>query len=244
MTIATTIITTHSSPRFFASHLQNFLIAGCDTAAQSLAWMFLELWRHPGYVSKIHQELAEMLGTGVEQRNMAYDDIKAMPFLQACYYEAIRLWPSVPKNIKLVVADDVIVPGDAATIDDLQRVIVKKGETVCWSDWVMARMPEVWGPDCQIFKPERFLTQSSTPGGQSKFKTYSQWQFHAFNAGPRVCLGKSLATYEGMCVAAAVLGKYNVIYDDEKLKTDFPVFTDSVTLPCTPYHVRFHARRG
>ncbi|CAO1613897.1 unnamed protein product [Parajaminaea phylloscopi] len=224
----------------------NFLIAGRDTTAQSLSWMFLELQKSPQHFATIRKEVAEVLGTGEDQRMMAYEDVKAMPFLQACYYEAIRLWPSVPKNVKLVAGDDVVVAGDAATIQGLPPIHVKKGETVAWSDWVMARMPEVWGPDCKEFKPERFLTQ--TGGGDVKaastttIKNFSQWQFHSFNGGPRLCLGKSLATYEGMAVAAAIVGRYDVLYDEKTLRENPPVFTDSVTLPCTPYYTGFKVR--
>lgn len=204
--------------------------------------MFIELWKTPQNVAKIRQEINQVLGSPDEQRLMAYEDIKSMPFLQAAYYEAIRLWPSVPKNIKVVAGDDIIKAGDAATLKDLPDIPVRKGEVVSWSDWIMARMPEVWGPDCAEYKPERFLEEPETVGGAPSFKNFSQWQFHAFNAGPRLCLGKNLATYEGMAVAAAILGRFDVVYDDERMRTDPPTFTDSVTLPCTPYFVGFQSR--
>jgi cytochrome P450 len=97
-------------------------------------------------------------------------------------------------------------------------------------------MPEIWGEDCEDFKPERFLETDGN--GKMKVVEVSQWKFHAFSelgeqeewrfgrragsdvlhlsllihatssdGGPRLCLGKLLATYEGMAVIAAILGR-------------------------------------
>lgn len=83
--------------------------------------------------------------------------------------------------MKKIAVDDVIQPipvADSIPLD-LPPLPVKAGESVMWSDWCMARMPEVWGEDCQEYKPERFLTQDSD--GNLMFKEYSPWQFHAFS---------------------------------------------------------------
>lgn len=69
----------------------NFLIAGRDTTAQSLAWMFFELWKNPQYVDKIRETLVPVLGSPAEQRPMEFEDHKALPYLQACFYEAVRV---------------------------------------------------------------------------------------------------------------------------------------------------------
>lgn len=113
----------------------------------------------------------------------------------------------MPKNLKRVVADDVIQPVPLSSSDglppiNLPPVEVKAGESVVWSDWTMARLPEVWGEDCAEYRPERFYDAE-----KNSCREFSQWKFHAFNGGPRVCLGKTLAVYEGMSVVAAILGR-------------------------------------
>ncbi|PWY98457.1 cytochrome P450 [Testicularia cyperi] len=231
----------------------NFLIAGRDTTAQALSWLFYEFQKNPESMEKCRQEIHEKLGAGASYRAMAYDDLGSLTYVQACFYEALRLHPSVPKNLKKAANDDVIRPyaqpldgGEAApnavpTDKKLPDLIIKKGETVSWQDYAMARMPELWGPDCEQFKPERFLETKSD--GSLGIKTYSQYLFHAFNAGPRLCLGQTLATYEGSAVVCEILGNFNVHYDNAAMKNDEPTYDDSLTLPVkNPYFVRFSAR--
>lgn len=230
----------------------NFIIAGRDTTAQTLAWLFWELASKPDVVAKLRAEADEVLGVGDEARPMNYDDLKQMPYTHATFYEASRLHPAVPKNAKQVVADDVIRPYGPgsqellAALPELKHrlpdVVVKKGESVVFSDYVMARLPEIWGADCLEFKPERFLEEKD---GRRSIKTFSPFIFHSFNAGPRLCLGQTLATYEGAAVTAQILRRFDVVYDHEKLRAQPPVYADSLTHPIDPafvYHVSFKPR--
>ncbi|KAJ1028488.1 hypothetical protein NDA16_001654 [Ustilago loliicola] len=232
----------------------NFLIAGCDTTAQALGWLFWEFSKNPDTVEKAREEIHEKLGAGASFRSMAYDDLSSLVYVQACFLEALRLHPSVPKNVKTAVKDDAIrpyaqgassdadvAPNAVPSAQKLPDLIIKKGETVTWQDHTMARMPELWGEDCEQFKPERFIEQreDDTKG----IKTYSQYLFHAFNAGPRLCLGQTLATYEGCAVVAEILGNFDVKFDQQALKNDEPTYDDSLTLPIkNPYKVRVQAR--
>lgn len=230
----------------------NFLIAGRDTTAQSLSWFFLEMATHPEVIEKIREEIQESFGDRLNESHLTYDDMKQLPYLHAAFYEAIRLHPAVPKNIKQATQDTIIRPYATNDIDAkrdlpgggtkerLPDITIKKGESVIWSDYVMARMPEIWGKDCEEYKPERFL---ETRDGKTSVRQFPQAIFHAFNGGPRVCLGQTLATYEGMAVIIAILTNFDIIYDYEKLKSDPPTFAESLTHPIqNPYSVRIQRR--
>lgn len=230
----------------------NFLIAGRDTTAQSLSWFFLEMATHSEIIEKIREEIQDSFGDRLNESHLTYDDMKQLPYLHAAFYEAIRLHPAVPKNIKQATQDTIIrpyatndidakrdLPGGGTT-ERLPDITIKKGESVIWSDYVMARMPEIWGKDCEEYKPERFL---ETRDGKTSVRQFPQAIFHAFNGGPRVCLGQTLATYEGMAVIIAILTNFDIIYDYEKLKSDQPTFAESLTHPIqNPYSVRIQRR--
>lgn len=218
----------------------NFIIAGRDTTAQGLSWLFYELMRNPQYVEEMRAEMHSVLGDESGNiRKLDYDTTKDLVFTQACFNEAIRLHPPVPKNGKRAIKDDVIVP-QGPTAVGLPPIKVYAGELVSWSDWVIARNPDVWGDDCCEFNPSRFLdTVDNADGTQTHtLKNYGQWKFHVFNGGPRLCLGMTLANYEALSMVAAVVDRYEFGWGSKEQgqKADWPLkYLPSVTHPCQMY---------
>lgn len=47
---------------------------------------------------------------------------------------------------------------------------IGKGDIVRWSDWEMARDPEVWGPDACEFKPSRWIDEQGNMRKESTWK--------------------------------------------------------------------------
>jgi cytochrome P450 len=146
----------------------NLIIAGRDTTAQALSWTFFHLLKHPEVLEPVRTEVAEL---GV----IDYDSYKILHQTNAVFSEGLRLHPSVPKNGWTVLQDDVLPNGGP---------MVKAGDVVFWSDWVMARDESIWGPDAREFKPSRWLDE------QGELRKESQWKAHMFNGGYRLCLGE------------------------------------------------------
>jgi cytochrome P450 len=245
--------------------------AGRDTTAQSLSWFFIELFAHPEHVQPILDEIALLFpssATDADTPNyLAYDDLRQLPYMQACLAESIRLHPPVPKNSKTALADDVITPLNSAGTSTIPPPVkVFKGEMVAWSDWVIARLPTVWGEDCAEYKPSRFLlADESGPGGWRFNTNLGPWKFHAFNGGPRLCLGMTLAYFEAMAVLTLILPKWDLKWaaphegqvclgkrppptgrSEEEEKRDGwewpPNYKSSLTHPCEDYSATFVRR--
>ena len=72
------------------------LLAGRDTTAGALSFLFLELSRNPVIVEKLRCEILEEVGS---QKAPTYEDLKKMPYLQHTINEVLRLYPSVPYNV-------------------------------------------------------------------------------------------------------------------------------------------------
>lgn len=121
------------------------------------------------------------------------EELKRMHFLHAALTESLRLYPSLPMDIKYAEKEDTLPDGTH----------VPAGFRVFYSIYAMARMPQIWGPDCLQFKPERWLNNGI-------FSPESQFKYVVFNAGPRLCLGKDMAYMQMKSVAAAVLRRYHV----------------------------------
>lgn len=142
----------------------NFIIAGRDTTAQALSWMFYLMHRQdadPAVVRQLQEETDRILQGGLP----TYDTVKQMKYTEACFHETLRLYPSVAKNIKVCVQDDVL-PGGFK---------VYKDEKIGWSSWAMGRNEDIWGPDAKTFNPDRWLTGEKP----------SSSKFVSFHLGPR-----------------------------------------------------------
>ncbi|KAJ3213323.1 hypothetical protein HDU67_003042 [Dinochytrium kinnereticum] len=164
-----------------------------DTTAQALSWSIYELFHAPNHLQSLIDELDSLLGplNHPDSREYpTYEEVKTkMPFANAVFKEALRLHPSVPKESKQANRDDVLPDGTE----------VKSGMLVLWSPYAMGRSKKIWGPTATVFNPTRWLEMTHQP---------SPFDYPVFNAGPRVCLGKSLAELEGVFVLAAIVRRF------------------------------------
>ncbi|KAJ7529974.1 hypothetical protein O6H91_15G073300 [Diphasiastrum complanatum] len=185
----------------------NFIIAGRDTTALTLSWLFSQLCKHPDVIHKILFEVSavlneedtsciatEQLGLWDKMVNFAqrlnYQNLNKMQYLHATITETLRLYPAVPLETKKVKSDDTLPDGTP----------VKQGNFVSFAPYSMGRLERIWGPDADEFKPERWLVDGV-------FQPQSPFKLTAFQAGPRICLGKDSA-YLQMKMTTAILLKF------------------------------------
>ncbi|OWZ19255.1 Cytochrome P450 [Phytophthora megakarya] len=172
------------------------LIAGRDTAADAIAWLFHLLTLNPRVEDKLRAELLEKLPKLAVDFDYVPDmqEVQTLPYLEATISEALRLFSPVGLAQKLCVRDTVFPDG----------TFVPKGSNIALVYHAMARMPGVWGADAASFNPERFI--DSQTGEMLKV---SSGKFSAFNTGPRVCVGRKLAMMEMKMVVACVVSRFH-----------------------------------
>lgn len=159
----------------------NFLIAGRDTTAQALSWTMFCLCKHPDVETRARQEVVNVC----QGRECTYEEVGRLPFLQAVLSEALRLYPSVPIDIKCAVDNDTLPDG----------TWVPRGSIVMYNIYGMNRDSSIWGEDAHIFRPERWL-ENPAP---------NNYTYPVFNAGPRECLGRRLSLVEMKTCLATIL---------------------------------------
>ncbi|KAF9360881.1 serine/threonine protein kinase, CMGC, dual-specificity [Mortierella sp. AD094] len=185
----------------------NFIIAGRDTTAQALSWMFYLMHRSSSdqnIVLRLQKEIDDVLGDELP----TYESSKKMKYAEACLHEALRLYPSVPRNLKVCVEDDILPNG----------VEIKKGESFLWSSWTMGRDTNIWGPDAKEFNPDRWL----------QGEMVSPTKFPAFHAGPRTCLGQQFATIEAITFMSILFRRFNFELVDPNREVEYAA---GLTLP-------------
>jgi cytochrome P450 len=94
----------------------------------------------------------------------------------------------VPANTRFANKDTALPRGGGQFGD--APVFVPKGTIVMYSVYAMHRRKDIFGPDADEFRPERW--EHNNPGGALK----PGWGFLPFNGGPRVCIGQQYALTE------------------------------------------------
>ncbi|WZY97560.1 hypothetical protein YC2023_069889 [Brassica napus] len=187
--------------KFFRQFCTSFILAGRDTSSVALTWFFWVIQRHPEVENKIISEVREILrqrGDHHQTSLFTVKELNDMVYLQAALSETMRLYPPIPMEMKQATEDDVFPDG----------TFLSKGSRVYFAIYAMGRMESIWGKDCEVFRPERWIQAGS-------FVSDDQFKYVVFNAGPRLCLGKTFAYLQMKTVAASVLMRYSVKVDPD-----------------------------
>ena len=183
----------------------NFIIAGRDTTAAALSWTMFELLQHSPASLETARESITKATQGKPVQGMESSDVfelinsGKLAYLKAVLSEGLRLHPSVAKDLKFAVEDDILPDGTA----------VKTGMCVFYSPYIMGRNPHIWKKDPLKFDPGRWVT--TTGDGGSLFKPtqeISDYAYAVFNAGKRLCLGRPLAYLEMQLILSILLPRY------------------------------------
>ena len=193
------------------SQLLNILLAGRDTTASFLGWIFYILARRPDVFSKLRATIIQDFGPYAPNNgapaSISFSKLKNCTYLQHVLKETLRLYPVVPVNSRRAVVDTSIPRGGGE--DGNSPIFIKKGQGVDYSVHVMHRLEEYWGEDANEFRPERWIGRR--PG----------WEYLPFNGGPRICLGreytrrKRSCTYFSTIVQVPIPNMTNRLYQNQ-----------------------------
>ena len=179
------------------SQLLNVLIAGRDTTAGLLSWIFLHLSRQPEEFQKLRNIIIENFGTYEKPRDITFATLKACKPLQNLLKEGLRLHPGVPANIRQALKDTTFPHGGGPS--GQEPIYIPKGAQVFYSVYWLHRDRDLWGDDAEEFKPDRWNT--AKPG----------WEYLPFNGGPRICLGQMFAMTSAGYAVVRLLQRFDDI---------------------------------
>ncbi|XP_029381920.1 cytochrome P450 17A2 [Echeneis naucrates] len=148
--------------------------AGVETTSTTLLWILAYLLHHPEVQDRVQKELDDCVGS---ERPVCLSDRSRLPYLDCVINEGMRIRPVSP----------ILIPHIAMTHSSIGGHSVSQGTRVLVNMWSIHHDTEHWDkPD--IFNPDRFLNDQ----GQRVIPPC----FLPFGAGPRVCVGESLARLE------------------------------------------------
>ena len=210
---------TTRDPIELRSQLLNVLLAGRDTTAGTLSWIFYNLARHPRVFRKLRAEIIAHFGTASQSKEISFATLKSCSYLQHVINETLRLYPNVALNSRRATRDTTLPRGGGP--DGTSPIYVRKGQEVNYYVFVMHRRQDLWGADSEDFIPERW--EGKRRG----------WEFLPFNGGPRICLGQQFALTEAGYIIVRCLQRIDGI---ENCDPD-PVIRHTYNVTTTPKSV-------
>ncbi|KAL6697041.1 cytochrome P450 [Trichoderma pleuroticola] len=165
------------------------LLAGRDTAASVMSNLFFILARRPDIWQKLQTEVEYLQG-----RKPTYDDLRGLKYLRQVIDETMRLYPPVPGLFRAANRTTILPRGGGH--NGRSPVLVPKGTVISCSTFSLQRREDVFGPEAQEFRPERWESLSS------------HWEFLPFSAGPRVCMGQTYAYAEMIYILSRILQEF------------------------------------
>jgi cytochrome P450 len=178
--------------RELRDELITILLTGHETTATSIGWAFERLLRAPAAL----QRLTDEIEAGES------DD-----YLEAVVKETLRVRPVVPEVFR--------APADST---ELGGYLFPAGAQLAAAILLVQFDPELYPPDPEAFRPERFLDGVPEP-----------YTWVPFGGGVRRCLGAAFATLEMKVVISRILAR--AVLRPARAKSEKARFRGATMLP-------------
>lgn len=184
------------------------LMAGVDTTAYVMSWLYLNLASNPEAQTKLAAELKSVLNGGDLTTKEQMD---TLPYLKACIRESHRLTPPAPIVVKMLDKDIDI-------IDKTNSYHVKAETRICLNLRGIPMDPAYLSNPTK-FQPERFLEEAVQMRKGTKSEIIDHPAFaDPFGRGKRRCLGSNIANAEIMILAARLFQDHQILLKNDKVE--------------------------
>ncbi len=162
----------HLTDKELLDELMTLIVAGFETSANTLNWVWYLVAGHPDVAEKLITEANEYF-PNVASVNA--ENAMAMKYTQQVLEESLRLYPPVWLFTRRACDDDGLEDYDVPT-----------GTDIYLSPYILHRTEHIW-PDPERFDPDRFKIGDKPKRDRPYFP---------FSLGPRRCLGEYFSFLE------------------------------------------------
>lgn len=172
------------------NEIMALLVAGHETTANALCWLFALLAEHPEVECRLYEELELVL----HGRIPTMRDLPLLPYTNLVVQEALRLYPVACFQVR-----------QAKQAETLAGVRVPKGALIFVCAYTAHRHPTFW-EEPERFDPERFMPARSPDR--------PRYAYFPFGGGGHLCIGNRFASVEMQLVLAMIEQQYQVSLPD------------------------------
>ena len=176
------------SERELIDEAMTLIVAGHETTASGLNWTWYLLSQNPEAEKLLHAEIDD----AAQKSDPSLAEMEQLAYTKNVVDEALRLYPPGWLLSRRTIAPDVLGGFDCPA-----------GTDVLLCPYLLHRHPRYW-KDPDAFRPERFdaAHESERP----------RFAYMPFAAGPRHCIGETLALYEMYMHLYKVARRYRLTY--------------------------------
>jgi len=170
---------------------KQYLWAGTETTALTLAWAMYLTSAHPEAAERIRREGEEVVG----DREPTAADYTGLAYTRAVIQETMRLYPPIWALIRV-----------AAEEDEIGGKKVEPGDRIVMFAYGAHHDPRFWD-EPEKFKPERWMGDAA--------KKRQKYTYLPFGGGRRSCIGGAMSQVENTLALSILLRRFQPEYVGE-----------------------------
>lgn len=190
------------SDRQLIDEVLTLIVAGHETTAASLDWLWYLLAAHPATMDKVCEEARSLDFSTLDK----LQQLEHLVWIPRVIKEALRLYPPGWLYTRRALRDD-----------RLGEYAIPAGTDVFICAWLLHRHPAYW-PQADAFMPERFSREQEA--------RRNRYTYLPFSAGPRHCIGERFAMTEMMVHLGVIAG----VVRPQTVPLSSPAFETDVNL--------------
>ena len=168
--------------------LKQYLWAGTETTALTLAWALYLTAKHPEAADRIRREGETVCG----DREPTAADYSALAYTRAVVQETMRLYPPIWMLIRVAASPDMIDGKE-----------IRPGDRVALFAYGVHHSPKFW-ENPEAFVPERWMGDAA--------KKRIPYTYLPFGGGKRSCIGGAMSQVENTLALSILLRRFRPEY--------------------------------
>ncbi|KAL6101296.1 cyp27a1 [Pungitius sinensis] len=206
---------TQMSTRDVYGSIAELLLAGVDTTSNTLTWALHLLSKHPAAQDTLYREVSTAVAAG---RIPSAAEATRMQYLRAVIKEALRMYPVVPINARIIAEKNVVIGGYQ----------FPKKTTFTFCHYAISHDEDAF-PEPFTFKPERWLRD-----GRQRPNAFASIPF---GFGVRGCVGRRIAELEMYLLLFRIIRQFEIKPDPNM--GELKCIHRAVLIPDRPLNLHF-----